>query len=253
MSSRGRKRNDNLPPSRAREVQRAFRAQCPPQTNACSPPSDRQPLGRGPTGREPPRRGQPDAATGTAPFRSQYACGLSSPPLSPGAQHGRSPSAGAWPPPMQPSEWPPNPQHHPPPPPGPGGVRPPSPYGHLGTYPPPGHAQNQGTEVLRSIIERDQGPIPTFAFNVPKQQSSILPNPADRAPTETNERSFFSQSRLFLSAFKPCVPFERPLARWYILFKGPFGATVYTTASAFSYPQFRTTSIPLNVVPKPTL
>ncbi|ELU36890.1 hypothetical protein AG1IA_09082 [Rhizoctonia solani AG-1 IA] len=41
---------------------------------------------------------------------------------------------------------------------------------------------NQGTEVLRSIIERDQGPIPTFAFNVPKQQSSILPNPADRAP-----------------------------------------------------------------------
>jgi hypothetical protein len=34
---------------------------------------------------------------------------------------------------MQPPEWPPNPQHHPPPPPGPGGVRPPSPYGHLGT------------------------------------------------------------------------------------------------------------------------
>ncbi|GAB1521183.1 hypothetical protein RhiTH_004274 [Rhizoctonia solani] len=167
MSSRGRKRNDNLPPSRAREVQRAFRARRKQHLAALEeridvleaenarlrqmlalPPSDRQPLGRGPTGREPPRRGQPDAATGTAPLATSLGIDLTvpdpasdpnmpagspPPPLSPGAQHGRSPSAGAWPPPMQPSEWPPNPQHHPPPPPGPGGVRPPSPYGHLGT------------------------------------------------------------------------------------------------------------------------
>ncbi|EUC59243.1 bZIP transcription factor [Rhizoctonia solani AG-3 Rhs1AP] len=173
MSSRGRKRNDNLPPSRAREVQRAFRARRKQHLAALEeridvleaenarlrqmlalPPSDRQPLGRGPTGREPPRR---EAGTSTAPSTSlgidltvpdsapdpNMPAASPPPPISPGGvQHGRSPSAGAWPPAMAPamppSEWPPNPQHHPPPPPGPGAVRPPSPYGHLGTYPPPG-------------------------------------------------------------------------------------------------------------------
>ncbi|KAH7338333.1 hypothetical protein B0J17DRAFT_420535 [Rhizoctonia solani] len=172
MSSRGRKRNDNLPPSRAREVQRAFRARRKQHLAALEeridlleaenarlrqmlalPPSDRQPLGRGPTGREPPRRNTQEGGTSTAPLATSLGIDLTvpdsapdpnmpagspPPPISPGAQHGRSPSAGAWPPSMQPSEWPPNPQHHPPPPPGPSGVRPPSPYGHLGTYPPPG-------------------------------------------------------------------------------------------------------------------
>ncbi|KAG8749105.1 hypothetical protein FRC11_011585, partial [Ceratobasidium sp. 423] len=168
MSSRGRKRNDNLPPSRAREVQRAFRARRKQHLAALEeridvletenarlrqmlalPPSDRQPLGRGPTGREPARRAPQDAGTSTAPLAASLGIDLTvpdaapdpnmpagspPPPLSPGGgQHGRSPSAGAWPPPMQPPEWPPNPQHHPPPPPAPGGVRPPSPYSHLGT------------------------------------------------------------------------------------------------------------------------
>jgi hypothetical protein len=48
--------------------------------------------------------------------------------------------------------------------------------------PRPGSALNQGTEAFRSIIERDPGPIPSFAFNVPKQQSSVPPASADRAP-----------------------------------------------------------------------
>ncbi|KAJ1305151.1 hypothetical protein OPQ81_000187 [Rhizoctonia solani] len=167
MSSRGRKRNDNLPPSRAREVQRAFRARRKQHLAALEeridvleaenarlrqmlalPPSDRQPLGRGPTGREPPRRPPPDAGTNSAPDPNLPAGSPPPPPISPGGQHGRSPSAGAWPPSMQPSEWPPNPQHHPPPPPGPSGVRPPSPYSHLGTYPPPGQRAEPRLSVL---------------------------------------------------------------------------------------------------------
>ncbi|KAB5590444.1 hypothetical protein CTheo_6107 [Ceratobasidium theobromae] len=167
MSSRGRKRNDNLPPSRAREVQRAFRARRKQHLAALEeridvleaenarlrqmlalPPSDRAPLGRGPTGREPPRRTGTDAGTSTAPLATSLgidltvldpapdpniASGSPPPPISPGGgQHGRSPSAGAWPP-MQPPDWPPNPPHHPPPPgPSSAAVRPPSPY-HLGT------------------------------------------------------------------------------------------------------------------------
>lgn len=71
-SKRGRKRNDNLPPNRARDVQRAFRARRTAHLQDLEyrvevletenyrlrqmlslPPSDRQPLGRGPTGRDP--------------------------------------------------------------------------------------------------------------------------------------------------------------------------------------------------------
>lgn len=71
-SKRGRKRNDNLPPNRARDVQRAFRARRAAHLYDLEsrveiletenyrlrqmlslPPSDRQPLGRGPTGRDP--------------------------------------------------------------------------------------------------------------------------------------------------------------------------------------------------------
>ncbi|KAG8768759.1 hypothetical protein FRC12_005392 [Ceratobasidium sp. 428] len=82
-SKRGRKRNDNLPPNRARDVQRAFRARRTAHLQELEyrvevletenyrlrqmlslPPSDRQPLGRGPTGRDPgkllPKAG-PDA------------------------------------------------------------------------------------------------------------------------------------------------------------------------------------------------
>ena len=166
MSSRGRKRNDNLPPSRAREVQRAFRARRKQHLSALEervdvletenarlrqmlalPPSDRQPLGRGPTGREPARRvSTPGAAgsnSGAAPAAPSLGIELvqeataetsitagSPPPLSPTGQHGRSPSAGAWPP-LQPPEWPPNPPHHAS---GPNSaVRPPSPSAyHLG-------------------------------------------------------------------------------------------------------------------------
>jgi len=69
-SKRGRKRNDNLPPNRARDVQRAFRARRAAHLEALEcrvqvledensrlrqaldlPPSDRSPLGTGPTGR----------------------------------------------------------------------------------------------------------------------------------------------------------------------------------------------------------
>jgi len=73
-SKRGRKVNKDLPPSRARDVQRAFRARRAAHLEALEdrvavleqentllrsalslPPSDRPPLGRGPTGKEKPR------------------------------------------------------------------------------------------------------------------------------------------------------------------------------------------------------
>ncbi|QRW20726.1 hypothetical protein RhiXN_05715 [Rhizoctonia solani] len=179
MSSRGRKRNDNLPPSRAREVQRAFRAQCPPQTNACSPP-ERQTT---------TREGLPDEShpVGASLMRPRLQIPICLRALLP--RHYRPAlNMAALPPQVR------------------GRPRCNLPNGrptlnitrprlpdlavsdHLpltdtsAHIPRPVNAQNQGTEVLRSIIERDQGPIPTFAFNVPKQQSSILPNPADRAP-----------------------------------------------------------------------
>ncbi|KAH6909040.1 hypothetical protein BKA70DRAFT_1277283 [Coprinopsis sp. MPI-PUGE-AT-0042] len=73
-SRRGRKRNDNLPPNRAREVQRAFRARRAAHLRDLEernfeleqenktlrlalqlPPANRPPLGRGPTGKDKPR------------------------------------------------------------------------------------------------------------------------------------------------------------------------------------------------------
>ncbi|KAF8969259.1 hypothetical protein BDZ97DRAFT_1796815 [Flammula alnicola] len=70
-SKRGRKRNDNLPPNRARDVQRAFRARRAAHLQALEqrvseleeendclrsalrlPPSTRPPLGKGPTGKD---------------------------------------------------------------------------------------------------------------------------------------------------------------------------------------------------------
>ncbi|EIN03705.1 hypothetical protein PUNSTDRAFT_146885 [Punctularia strigosozonata HHB-11173 SS5] len=73
-SKRGRKRNDNLPPNRARDVQRAFRARRAAHLQAMEervaeleeendrlraalnlPPANRPPLGKGPTGKDKPK------------------------------------------------------------------------------------------------------------------------------------------------------------------------------------------------------
>ncbi|KAI0360047.1 hypothetical protein OH77DRAFT_1434391 [Trametes cingulata] len=73
-SKRGRKRNDNLPPNRARDVQRAFRARRAAHLEALEqrvaeledenntlraalhlPPANRPPLGKGPTGKDKPK------------------------------------------------------------------------------------------------------------------------------------------------------------------------------------------------------
>ncbi|KAF8265515.1 hypothetical protein EI94DRAFT_1588564 [Lactarius quietus] len=84
-SKRGRKRNDNLPPNRARDVQRAFRARRASHLQALEqrvaeleeengnlrsalnlPPSNRLPLGKGPTGKEkakPPSTRRPRPST----------------------------------------------------------------------------------------------------------------------------------------------------------------------------------------------
>ncbi|KAG6850687.1 hypothetical protein H0H93_009845 [Arthromyces matolae] len=75
-SKRGRKRNDNLPPNRARDVQRAFRARRAAHLLALEqrvaelheenatlremvgwPPDDRPSLGKGPTGKDNPKLG----------------------------------------------------------------------------------------------------------------------------------------------------------------------------------------------------
>ncbi|KAI0661567.1 hypothetical protein C8Q70DRAFT_663718 [Cubamyces menziesii] len=82
-SKRGRKRNDNLPPNRARDVQRAFRARRAAHLEALEqrvaeleeenntlraalnlPPANRPPLGRGPTGKDKPKpNAKPSAQT----------------------------------------------------------------------------------------------------------------------------------------------------------------------------------------------
>lgn len=86
-SKRGRKRNDNLPPNRARDVQRAFRARRTAHLQALEqrvteleeendylrqglnlPPANRPPLGRGPTGKDKPIPPKP-CSTGS-PFSS---------------------------------------------------------------------------------------------------------------------------------------------------------------------------------------
>ncbi|KAG5651740.1 hypothetical protein H0H81_007593 [Sphagnurus paluster] len=86
-SKRGRKRNDNLPPNRARDVQRAFRARRAAHLLALEqrvtelelenaklrkmvgwPPDDRPPLGKGPTGKDKPKG--PDSAGHSVEFFS---------------------------------------------------------------------------------------------------------------------------------------------------------------------------------------
>ncbi|CAL1716839.1 unnamed protein product [Somion occarium] len=81
-SKRGRKRNDNLPPNRARDVQRAFRARRAAHLEALEqrvaeleeenntlraalnlPPASRPPLGKGPTGKDKPKPYTPRAQT----------------------------------------------------------------------------------------------------------------------------------------------------------------------------------------------
>ncbi|KAH9936046.1 hypothetical protein B0H21DRAFT_758734 [Amylocystis lapponica] len=76
-SKRGRKRNDTLPPNRARDVQRAFRARRAAHLEALEhrvaeleeennylrttlnlPPANRPPLGKGPTGKDKPKSHQ---------------------------------------------------------------------------------------------------------------------------------------------------------------------------------------------------
>ncbi|KAI0050446.1 hypothetical protein FA95DRAFT_1536210 [Auriscalpium vulgare] len=81
-SKRGRKRNDNLPPNRARDVQRAFRARRAAHLEALEqrvseleeenstlraalslPPANRPALGKGPTGKDKPKPGAPPTPT----------------------------------------------------------------------------------------------------------------------------------------------------------------------------------------------
>lgn len=85
-SKRGRKRNDNLPPNRARDVQRAFRArraahlealeqrvaELEEENNALRaalalPPANRLPLGKGPTGKDKPKSGAHQASSASGP------------------------------------------------------------------------------------------------------------------------------------------------------------------------------------------
>ncbi|KAI0701327.1 hypothetical protein BC835DRAFT_1259805, partial [Cytidiella melzeri] len=81
-SKRGRKRNDNLPPNRARDVQRAFRARRAAHLEALEhrvaeleeenntlraalnlPSANRPALGKGPTGKDKPKPYAPRAPT----------------------------------------------------------------------------------------------------------------------------------------------------------------------------------------------
>lgn len=105
-SKRGRKRNDNLPPNRARDVQRAFRARRAAHLEALEnrvaeleeennmlraalnlPPANRPPLGKGPTGKDKPKpyspRSQPPAIVTAEPVASTSALSANGlPPLS---------------------------------------------------------------------------------------------------------------------------------------------------------------------------
>ncbi|RDX57482.1 hypothetical protein OH76DRAFT_46098 [Lentinus brumalis] len=93
-SKRGRKRNDNLPPNRARDVQRAFRArraahlenrvsELEEENNALRaalnlPPANRPALGKGPTGKDKPKGGSSKSAT----LATTLASGTSGSPMS---------------------------------------------------------------------------------------------------------------------------------------------------------------------------
>ncbi|EEB87388.1 hypothetical protein MPER_15270, partial [Moniliophthora perniciosa FA553] len=81
-SKRGRKRNDNLPPHRARDVQRALRARRAAHLQALEqrvaeleeennclrqalnlPGANRPPLGKGPTGKDRPKPAEPSSVS----------------------------------------------------------------------------------------------------------------------------------------------------------------------------------------------
>ncbi|KAG6839636.1 hypothetical protein C0991_000628 [Blastosporella zonata] len=115
-SKRGRKRNDNLPPNRARDVQRAFRARRTAHLVALEqsvseleeenaklrnmvgwPPDDRPSLGKGPTGRDKPKLGLADGHDGGGSYAADVlskSAGSSprtrsfSPTAIPGSSHG---------------------------------------------------------------------------------------------------------------------------------------------------------------------
>ncbi|TRM64842.1 hypothetical protein BD626DRAFT_399930 [Schizophyllum amplum] len=101
-SKRGRKRNDNLPPNRARDVQRAFRARRAAHLQALEqrvqeledennclrqalnlPPANRPALGKGPTGKDKPK-GYDQSGQGSPPsyngiFNASRASSVDSP------------------------------------------------------------------------------------------------------------------------------------------------------------------------------
>ncbi|KAF8920226.1 hypothetical protein CPB85DRAFT_1429036 [Mucidula mucida] len=77
-SKRGRKRNDNLPPNRARDVQRAFRARRAAHLQALEQRvteleeennCERPPLGKGPTGKDKPKFDQAGSLNGALTMR----------------------------------------------------------------------------------------------------------------------------------------------------------------------------------------
>ncbi|EIW84225.1 hypothetical protein CONPUDRAFT_135742 [Coniophora puteana RWD-64-598 SS2] len=89
-SKRGRKRNDNLPPNRARDVQRAFRARRAAHLQALElrvseleeennclraalnlPPASRPALGRGPTGKDKPKSLEPTPVSQSTSSKSR--------------------------------------------------------------------------------------------------------------------------------------------------------------------------------------
>ncbi|KAI5122534.1 hypothetical protein M0805_005261 [Coniferiporia weirii] len=102
-SKRGRKRNDNLPPNRARDVQRAFRARRAAHLQSLEervaeleeendslraalnlPPANRPPLGRGPTGKD---RAKPYNRSSTSQADSVAGEGSASPRTSTSSPH----------------------------------------------------------------------------------------------------------------------------------------------------------------------
>ncbi|KDR78913.1 hypothetical protein GALMADRAFT_224164 [Galerina marginata CBS 339.88] len=108
-SKRGRKRNDNLPPNRARDVQRAFRARRAAhlqaleqrvseleEENGCLrqalnlPPSNRPPLGKGPTGKDKVKIYNGGSAQSLGFYSSRESSSADSPPS---RESSESPSA----------------------------------------------------------------------------------------------------------------------------------------------------------------
>ncbi|KAG6844966.1 hypothetical protein H0H87_002080 [Tephrocybe sp. NHM501043] len=147
-SKRGRKRNDNLPPNRARDVQRAFRARRAAHLLALEqrvseledenaqlrkmvgwPPDDRPSLGRGPTGKDKPKADNRDSGGSHATdFFSNHGSESGSSPRTsslspiaiPGASHGMHAMdsdvwENAYTMPEDPSDPPPESPHHLPP------------------------------------------------------------------------------------------------------------------------------------------